>query len=176
MDSPGRGKLWGCWSFVLLALGLRNLLSMPEFPLQFHVWRKGRNASCALTLAELHVLVLTSIVKLIKLLQNLMKLLPNHIMVWWKFYHKLISDIIVNDCTTKKILKSQYIFKNFIYFIFNWSVYPLISSTKSGPQPELEVGLILPGPGLCGWRTARLWSRGAEPADAWPFRAARFSR
>ena len=24
------------------------------------------------------------------------------------------------------------------YFIFNWSVYPLISSTKSGPRPELE--------------------------------------
>ena len=35
----------------------------------------------ALTLAELHVLVLTSFIKLIKLLQNLMKLLQNHIMV-----------------------------------------------------------------------------------------------
>ena len=34
-------------------------------------------------------------------------------------YYKLISDIIVNDCTTKKILKSQYILKNFILFIFN---------------------------------------------------------
>ena len=34
-----------------------------------------------LTLAELHVLVLTSFIELIKLLQNLMKLLPNHIMV-----------------------------------------------------------------------------------------------
>ena len=34
-----------------------------------------------LTLAKLHVLVLTSFIKLIKLLQNLMKLLPNHIMV-----------------------------------------------------------------------------------------------
>ena len=68
-------------------------------------------AQVALTLAELHVCVLTSFIKLIKLLQNLMKLLPNHIMV----YYKLISDIIVNDCTTKKILKSQYIFKNFIY-------------------------------------------------------------
>ena len=32
-----------------------------------------------LTLAELHVLVLTSYIKLVKLLQNLMKLLPNHI-------------------------------------------------------------------------------------------------
>ena len=35
-----------------------------------------------LTLAKLHVLVLTSFIKLIKLLQNLVKLLPNHIMVW----------------------------------------------------------------------------------------------
>ena len=34
-----------------------------------------------------------------------------------KFYYKLISDIIVNDCTTKKILKSQYIFKDFFSFI-----------------------------------------------------------
>ena len=33
-------------------------------------------------MAELHVRVLTSFIKLIKLLQNLMKLLPNHIMVW----------------------------------------------------------------------------------------------
>ena len=33
------------------------------------------------TLAKLHVSVLTSFIKLIKLLQNLMKLLPNHIMV-----------------------------------------------------------------------------------------------
>ena len=35
-----------------------------------------------LTLAELHVRVLTSFIKLIKLSQTLMKLLPNHIMVW----------------------------------------------------------------------------------------------
>ena len=34
-----------------------------------------------LTLAELHISVLTSFIKSIKLLQNLMKLLPNHIMV-----------------------------------------------------------------------------------------------
>ena len=34
-----------------------------------------------LTLAKLHVRVLTSFIKLIKLFQNLMKLLPNHIMV-----------------------------------------------------------------------------------------------
>ena len=60
-----------------------------------------------------------------------MKLLPNHIMVWQKFCFKLMSDIIVKDYTTKKILKSHYIFKNFISFIFNKSVYTLISSTKS---------------------------------------------
>ena len=36
-----------------------------------------------------------------------MKHLPNHIMVWYKF--------IVNDYTTKKILKSKYILKVFIY-------------------------------------------------------------
>ena len=34
-----------------------------------------------LTLAELHVSVLTSFIKFIKLLKNLIKLLPNHIMV-----------------------------------------------------------------------------------------------
>ena len=67
--------------------------------------------SDALTLAELHVLVLTSFIKLIKLLQKLMKLLG-----LIEVYYKLISDIIVNDCTTKKMLKSQYIFKNFILF------------------------------------------------------------
>ena len=33
-----------------------------------------------LTLAKLHVSALTSFIKLIKLLENLMKLLPNHIM------------------------------------------------------------------------------------------------
>ena len=34
-----------------------------------------------------------------------MKLLPDHIndiMVWWKFYYKLILDIIVNDSTQQK--------------------------------------------------------------------------
>ena len=30
------------------------------------------------------------------------------------------------------------------YFIFNWSVYPLISSSKSGPWPELECILVCP--------------------------------
>ena len=30
---------------------------------------------------------------------------------------QLISDIVINDCTTKKILKSQYIFKHFILLI-----------------------------------------------------------
>ena len=29
-------------------------------------------------------------------------------------------------------------FKTLFYFKFNWSVYPLISSTKSGPWPELD--------------------------------------
>ena len=38
-------------------------------------------ASGFLTLAEQHVLVLTSFIKLIKLSQNLIKLLPNHIIV-----------------------------------------------------------------------------------------------
>ena len=28
--------------------------------------------------------------------------------------------------------------KTYFHFIFNWSVYPLISSTKSGPRPELD--------------------------------------
>ena len=40
-----------------------------------------RVTKCGLTLAELHVRVLTSFIKLIKLLQNLMKLIPNHVMV-----------------------------------------------------------------------------------------------
>ena len=83
-----------------------------------------------------------------------MKLLPNHIMVWYKFYYKLISDIIVNDCTTKKILKSQYTIKTLFYIIFNWSVYPIISSTKSGPQPELDIPLHLFPDGPCGFYEA----------------------
>ena len=39
------------------------------------------------------------------------------------------------------ILKSQILnvyLKSWFIFIFNWSVYPLISSTKSGALPELE--------------------------------------
>ena len=53
----------------------------------------------------------------IKFLQNLLKILPNHIMDSYKFYYKMISDIIVSDYTIKKILKSQYMFKSFIYLI-----------------------------------------------------------
>ena len=30
-------------------------------------------------------------------------------------------------------------FRTLFYLIFNWSDYPLISSTKSGPRPELEL-------------------------------------
>ena len=32
--------------------------------------------------------------------------------------------------------------KTLFYFIFNWSVLPLISSTKSGPRPELDTSLM----------------------------------
>ena len=39
---------------------------------------------------------------------------PYHALI--EIYYKLISDIIVNDYTTKKILKSQYKFKNFVLF------------------------------------------------------------
>ena len=49
---------------------------IPNHPLQ------AIFAPPTLTLAELHVSVLTSFIKLINLLQNLMKLLTNHIMVW----------------------------------------------------------------------------------------------
>ena len=49
-----------------------NLLPTLELCLEVHT---------SLTLAELYVLVLTSFIKLIKLLQNLIKLLLNHIMV-----------------------------------------------------------------------------------------------
>ena len=41
----------------------------------------SEHAVLFLTLAELHVSVLTGFIKLIKLLQNLMKLIPNHVMV-----------------------------------------------------------------------------------------------
>ena len=46
-------------------------------------WRGREGGRESLTLAKLHVCVtvLTSFIKLIKLLQHLMKLLPNHIMV-----------------------------------------------------------------------------------------------
>ena len=48
------------------------------------IWNDATFACLAfiLTLAELHVSVLSSFIKLIKHLQNLMKLLPNHIMLW----------------------------------------------------------------------------------------------
>ena len=52
----------------------------------------------------------------IKLLQNLMKLLPNHVMEWLKIYsnYELISDIIVNDNASKKDIEiSIYIWKLF---------------------------------------------------------------
>ena len=102
----------------------------------------GRNRVIQLlTLAKLLVLVPTSFIELIKLLQNLIKILPNYIMVWYKFYYKFISDIIVNYYTTKKILKSWYIFKILIYFIFNWSVYHLIFSTKSGTSARVRIQL-----------------------------------
>ena len=80
--------------------------------------------------------------------QNLMKLLPNHIMVSWKLYYKLISDIIVNDCKTKKILKFQYIFKNFILFYIQsislppnfqykkWTSARVRRHTNTRPRPE----------------------------------------
>ena len=43
-------------------------------------WQRNRTG-CTQTLAKLHVLVLTSFIELMELLQNLMKFLPNHIMV-----------------------------------------------------------------------------------------------
>ena len=48
---------------------------------ELYYYRQLQLAVCSLTLAKLHVLVLTSFFKLIKLLQNLMMLLPNHIVV-----------------------------------------------------------------------------------------------
>ena len=53
-----------------------NILSARE-----SVKRFDEQISASLTLAELHVPVLMSFIKKIKLLQNLMKLLANHIMV-----------------------------------------------------------------------------------------------
>ena len=46
-----------------------------------HVCTDLPHGRAGLTPGELHVPVLMSFIKLIKLLQNLMKLLPNHIMV-----------------------------------------------------------------------------------------------
>ena len=45
---------------------------------------------------------------------------------------------MVNDCTTKKCWNLNIYLRTLFYFIFNWSVYTLISSTKSGPWPEWE--------------------------------------
>ena len=91
-----------------------------------------------LTLAVLHVFVLRSFINLIKLLQNLMKLLPNYIMVWEKFYCKFISDIIVNDYTTKRDWNLDIYSKTLFCFIFNWSVYPLFPVQKVAHRPELH--------------------------------------
>ena len=46
-----------------------------------------------------------------------MKLLLNHIMVWLKFYCKLISDIVVNDYTTKKYWNLNIYFKTCLFYI-----------------------------------------------------------
>ena len=54
--------------------------------------------------------------------------------------------------------------KTLFYFIFNLSVYPLISSTKSGPLPELE--------GLNGYRPEPTQPPLLVPAVASPDRAA----
>ena len=53
----------------------------PEKSVWAAAWPVEGEGVVLLTLAELHVLVLTSFIRLIKLLQNLLKLLPNHIMV-----------------------------------------------------------------------------------------------
>ena len=62
---------WG--GFVTVTVVLQPLFSEFGMCCVANVWD--------LTLAELHVIVLTSFIKLIKLLQNLMKLLLNHIMI-----------------------------------------------------------------------------------------------
>ena len=79
-----------------------------------------------------------ALINLIKLLQNLMKLLPNYIMVWEKFYCKFISDIIVNDYTTKRDWNLDIYSKTLFCFIFNWSVYPLFPVQKVAHRPELH--------------------------------------
>ena len=70
----------------------------------------------ALTLAELHDLVLMSFIKFDKALTKFNKVLTNHSMIWYKFYYKLISFIILNIYTAQRILKSPWIFKNIILF------------------------------------------------------------
>ena len=54
----------------------------PKFNQRFAAKNFGAYCLTSLTLAELHVGVLRSFIKFTKLLQNLMKLLPNHLMVW----------------------------------------------------------------------------------------------
>ena len=46
---------------------------------------------------------------------------------------------MLNDCTKKKILKSQYILKNFILFHIQLICLPPNFQYKSGPWQELEL-------------------------------------
>ena len=66
-----------------------------------------------------------------------MKLLPNHIMVWYKLYYRLISDIIVIIFIQKRYWNLN-IYLIFFYFVFNWSVNPLIFSTISGATARVR--------------------------------------
>ena len=67
-----------CWPLQATTLAILTQFKSQQGLILCKCWA----ATTRLTLAKLHVLVLTSFIKLIKLLQNLMKLLPNHIMVW----------------------------------------------------------------------------------------------
>ena len=67
-------------SAALVKATVMCLTGEPSFPAPtyFQHWNCAWKCPLSLTLAELYVLVLTSFIKLIRLLQNLMKLLLNH--------------------------------------------------------------------------------------------------
>ena len=90
-----------------------------------------------------HGFILRSFINLIELLLNFMKLLPNHCMVLIEILMQI--DFRYHNLHKKDIEESWY----WIYYwywktvcLFNWSIYPLICSTKSGTSARVRLPLI----------------------------------
>ena len=108
---------WRSWCTASISCFKSNLYLYCS--LQDYWWPDLRPPT--LPLAELHVLILMSFIKLMKLLQNLLKLFKAYqIINWFQVSYYMI------------IQQKRYWNLNIYLKTFDWPVYPLISSTKSG--------------------------------------------